>query len=220
MSYRAKDHYRDEAVAEGYDAERFASRKGRLVDRREQSLIFSLIRAAGLRPPATLVDVPVGTGRLAASMAAAGYRVTGVDVSAQMIDRAKARLAALPESIRPDLAVGDAEAMPFEDASVDAVISLRLSGHLPPATRVAVLREFARVSRGHVIVAYYDARSLQGRIRGPARRGLSWNPVRLADIDGELTAAGLHRVARRFMLRGVSETVVVLARRRGLPGAG
>ena len=94
------------------------------------------------------------------------------------------------------------------------------SGHLPPATRVSVLREFARVSRGYVIVAYYDARSLQGRIRRPARRGLSWNPVNLSDIDRELTAAGLHRVARRFMLRGVSETVVVLARRRVARKAG
>jgi ubiquinone/menaquinone biosynthesis C-methylase UbiE len=211
MSYRAKDHYRDAAVADTYDAERFASRKGRIVDRREQGLIRALIQRAGLRPPASLVDIPCGTGRLAMSLAAEGFQVTGVDVSEQMLERAVARWSDAPADRRPTVVVADAESLPFEDDAFDVVVSLRLAGHLPPATRVGVLREFGRVSRGHVIVAFYHRASVQGVLRRQARRGLSWNPVSLADIDGELDRAGLRRVDRRFMLPFVSETVVVLA---------
>lgn len=211
MTYRAKDHYRNNEVAEAYDAERFTGRKGQLVDRREQGLILGALGRAGLRPPASIVDVPCGTGRLAASLAAGGFRVTGVDVSEQMLARAVARWADRPAAEQPAVVVGDAESLPLPDAGFDVVVSLRLMGHLPPATRVRALREFRRVSRGHVIVAFYHGGSVQGLIRRRARRGLSWHPVSLGQIDAELREAGLRRVHRRFLFPFVSETVVVLA---------
>lgn len=213
MSYRAKDHYRDPAVADTYDAVRFASRKGRLVDRREQGLIRALMRQAGIEPPASIVDIPAGTGRLAMSLAVDGFRVTGVDVSEEMLERAGARWSALPVERRPSAVIADAEALPFDDASFDLVVSLRLSGHLPPATRVRVLGEFGRVSRRYVIVAFYARTSVQGILRRRARRGLSWNPISRSEIDAELGRAGLRAVSRRSMLRYVSETVIVLAER-------
>ena len=212
MTYRAKNHYRDDAVAASYDAQRFTTWKGRLVDRREQSLILDLIDRAEVRPPAPVVDIPCGTGRLSLSLARDGFRVTGVDVSEQMIVRAAARWSAWTEVEQPALVVGDAESIPFEDATFDLVVSLRLMGHLPPATRIRVLREFRRVTSGHVIVAFYHRASVQGLLRRWRRRGTPWYPVALAEIDVELEAAGLRRVGRRFMLPIVSETVVVLAR--------
>ena len=213
MTYRAKEHYRDDAVATAYDAERFTSRKGRFVDHREQSLIRGLIDRAGVRAPAAIVDIPTGTGRLSMSLARDGFRVTGVDVSEQMIARAAARWAAWPQEEQPALVVGDAESLPFEDSSFELVVSLRLLGHLPPETRVRVLREFRRVSREHVIVAFYHRTSVQGVVRRRRRGATPWYPVTLAEIDTELAAAGLRRVARRFMLPFVSETIAVLARR-------
>jgi SAM-dependent methyltransferase len=110
---------------------------------------------------------------------------------------------------RPTVVVADAEALPFEDASFDVVVSLRLSGHLPPATRVAVLREFRRVSRGHVIVAFYHRGSVQdaspSRARGLVEPGQSRGHRRRA------RSRGLRRVGPQSMLPFVSETVVVLA---------
>jgi ubiquinone/menaquinone biosynthesis C-methylase UbiE len=211
MTYRAKEHYRDDAVADAYDAERFTSLKGRLVDRREQGLIRGMIERAGARPPASVMDVPCGTGRLMLSLATAGFQVTGVDVSEQMIARAVARCASLPATLRPTVAVSDAEALPFADGAFDVVASLRLMGHLPPPTRIQVLRELGRVTKRHVIVAYYHRASVQSMLRRRQRRVISWHPVTLAQIDAELRAAGLRRIGRRFMLPLVSETVVVLA---------
>ena len=199
-------------VATAYDAERFATRKGRFVDYREQSLIRGLVGRAAVRPPAAIVDIPVGTGRLSMSLASDGFRMTGVDVWEQMIDRAAERWSAWPEADRPALVVGDAESLPFEDASFDVVVSLRLLGHLPPETRLRVLREFRRVTRENVIIAFYNRTSIQGFLRRRRRGATPWHPVTLAEIDAELAAGGLRRIGRRFMLPFVSETIVVLAR--------
>ena len=212
MTYRAKEHYRDDAVASAYDAQRFTSRKGRFVDHREQSLIRRLIDRSGVRPPAPVVDIPCGTGRLSMSLAIDGFKVTGVDVSEQMIARAVERWSSWPEAQRPTVTIGDAESLPFEDAAFELVLSLRLMGHLPPETRIRALREFGRVTSGHVIVAFYHRASIQGLVRRRRRRGTPWFPVTLTEIDAELAAAGLRREGRGFMLPFVSETVVVLAR--------
>ncbi len=48
-------------------------------------------RALRVHPPAKLLDVPCGTGRLALPLASRGYQVTGVDFSAECIRRARAR---------------------------------------------------------------------------------------------------------------------------------
>lgn len=212
MSYRAKDYYRDAGVAKVYDQERFASLKGRIVDRREQGLIAAALRHAGARPGWSVLDIPCGTGRVSRTLAESGLRLTGVDVSDAMLERAAARLADLPADERPALQAGDAEALPFADATFDAVVSLRLLGHLPPETRLRVLREFRRVSRGAVVLAFYHRAALQSRLRRARRRGTSWYAVSLDQIDAELREAGLIVVRRAFLLPGISETVVVLAR--------
>jgi len=212
MTYRAKSHYRDPAVAASYDTERFTSRKGRFVDRREQLLITDAIRRCGAQPGAAILDIPCGTGRLTRALAIAGYAVTGADVSEAMVDRAATMMSDLPETDRPTLMIGDAEALPFADAAFDVVVSLRLFGHLPPSARARALREYRRVTRGHVIVAYYHRWSIQGLLRRRRRSGTPWHPISLGELDAELRAAGLRRVHRRFLLPVISETIVVLAR--------
>ncbi len=60
-------------------------RHGKTADqtRREADYIETLL---DLTPPARLLDVPVGVGRLAVEMAARGYQVTGVDIAAPLLD--------------------------------------------------------------------------------------------------------------------------------------
>ena len=185
MTYRAKEHYRDPAVAASYDAERFTTRKGRFVDRRELALVADAVGRAGVNAGARILDVPCGTGRLVRALVDEGYVVTGADVSEAMLAKAASQFDDMPTTSRPSLVVGDAEALPFADASFDLVVSLRLFGHLPPAARARALLDFRRVSRGHVIVAFYQRGSLQELLRRRRRATTPWNPVDLVEIDAD-----------------------------------
>jgi ubiquinone/menaquinone biosynthesis C-methylase UbiE len=69
-----------------------------------------------------LLDVACGSGQLALWAARDGLDVTGVDIAPNLVRRAKARAKA--EGLKARFIEGDAEALPFEDASFDVVTSL------------------------------------------------------------------------------------------------
>ena len=69
-----------------------------------------------------LLDVACGSGQVALWAARDGVHVTGVDVAPNLVQRAQARANA--EGLKACFIEGDAEALPFEDASFDVVISL------------------------------------------------------------------------------------------------
>jgi SAM-dependent methyltransferase len=85
----------------------------------------------------SLLDVGCGGGAHTAAFADAGWDVTGVDVSAEQLRYAAAR------GVRTVRA--DAAALPFEDASFDAAVSVWL--HTDADDFAAVVREVARVLR-------------------------------------------------------------------------
>jgi len=68
------------------------------------------------------LDVATGSGNAAIAAARRGARVTGLDLVPELIDAARARFAA--ESLEAELVVGNAEELPFEDASFDRVTSI------------------------------------------------------------------------------------------------
>src|SRR5581483_2810116 len=69
-----------------------------------------------------LLDVGCGSGQLALWAARDGVNVTGVDLAPNLVQRAQARANA--EGLKACFLEGDAEALPFEDASFDVVTSL------------------------------------------------------------------------------------------------
>lgn len=85
----------------------------------------------------TLLDVGCGTGARTAALAGDGWDVTGVDVSEDMLRRARGR--------GLDVVRADGAALPFEDATFDAVISLWTHTDVPDFS--AVVAEVARVLR-------------------------------------------------------------------------
>ena len=93
-----------------------------------------------------LLEVPVGTGVLTmplyASLSKAG--VTCLDYSADMMDNAKKRAAAMKLS-RTACVQGDVGALPFEDESFDIVLSLNGFHAFPD--KDAAFRETCRVLR-------------------------------------------------------------------------
>ena len=104
-----------------------------------------LLTAAGVRRGARVLDVATGPGSGAARAAALGAHVVGVDLSSAMIAKARARYPAI------EFREGDAEALPFEAESFDAVICNFGISHFGDPD--AVVREFARVLRPHGRVA-------------------------------------------------------------------
>ncbi len=91
-----------------------------------------------------LLELGCGTGALTAEIARTFPRlsVTAIDPSTDYLQAARQRLTGAP-CIR--LANGLAEALPFADASFDAVTSCYLFHELPPKIRKAAAAEIARV---------------------------------------------------------------------------
>jgi ubiquinone/menaquinone biosynthesis C-methylase UbiE len=109
-------------------------------------VLAELIESGLFARQTRVLDVGCGTGNYAAALAAAtGCRVSGVDPSARMLDRA--RDAALWQSLVP----GCAESLPFADDSFDVVISTDVIHHI--GDRDAYFRESVRVLRpgGHLV---------------------------------------------------------------------
>ena len=68
-----------------YDKSRFCSRLGKHIDRMHKRIVESLLNSSGK----TLLDVGVGTGRFATWLAERGFEVVGVDISREMLKKAK-----------------------------------------------------------------------------------------------------------------------------------
>jgi SAM-dependent methyltransferase len=73
------------------------------------------------RPGERILDVGTGTGLAARRCAAFGARVEGIDLGAELIETARALAAR--DRLAIDFHVGDAEQLPFDDASFDGVVS-------------------------------------------------------------------------------------------------
>ncbi|MGA8710747.1 MAG: class I SAM-dependent methyltransferase [Thermoplasmata archaeon] len=89
-----------------------------------------------------LLEIGVGTGRVARPLVELGVRVVGVDASRGMLARAAAKH--LPYLVR-----GTAYRLPFTEGSFDAALFVHVLHILDPPERG--LREAARVSRGGVL---------------------------------------------------------------------
>jgi ubiquinone/menaquinone biosynthesis C-methylase UbiE len=102
------------------------------------------------------LDVGCGTGRLLAFLHDAwpGIRWTGLDLSPPYLDEAR-RL--IGRTARVKLIEGAAEKLPFEDGSLDLVVSSFLLHELPPDVRLAALRETARVLKRDGLVVIVDS---------------------------------------------------------------
>jgi SAM-dependent methyltransferase len=90
-----------------------------------------------------ILDLSTGTGWTSRLVARRGAVVTGVDIAADLLAAARAR--ANEEGLKIDYQLGDAECLPFESGSFDAVIST--CGVMFAARQEAAAAELARVVR-------------------------------------------------------------------------
>jgi SAM-dependent methyltransferase len=116
----------------------------------------------GPAPGSRLLDVACGSGQLALMAARDGLEVTGIDIAGNLIERARARAQA--EGLKVRFEEADAEALPFEDASFDVVVSLIGAMFAPRPTLVA--QELLRVCRpgGTIAMANWTPQGFIGEM--------------------------------------------------------
>jgi ubiquinone/menaquinone biosynthesis C-methylase UbiE len=98
-------------------------------------------------PVGRALDAACGTGRHTAYLRDRGHRVSGVDATPEMLDRARTRV---PEA---ELRIGDLAALPLDDASVDLAVCALALTHVPDLTRP--IAELSRVVRpgGRIVLS-------------------------------------------------------------------
>ena len=158
----------------------------------------------------SVLEAAVGTGRNLAYYAP-GTRVTGIDLSPDMLARARARR--LPEGVAADLCEGDITALDFPSEQFDAVVSSFLLVVLPPSSRAPALGEMARVCRGGGEIRLLEYQ----RSRRPWRRAAmaAWEPwARWAfgadfdlDLDAAIEESGLSVIESRYLVDDIIRLV-------------
>jgi SAM-dependent methyltransferase len=103
----------------------------------------SLAEAADIRSGERVLDVAAGNGNVTLAAARRFAAVTSTDYVPALLDKGRARAAA--EGLQVDFQIADAENLPFEDGSFDAVLSTFGAMFTPDHTRPA--REMLRVVR-------------------------------------------------------------------------
>jgi 2-polyprenyl-3-methyl-5-hydroxy-6-metoxy-1,4-benzoquinol methylase len=115
-----------------------------------------------IAPNGQLLDVACGSGQLALMAAKDGMGVTGVDIASTLVERARVRAQA--EGLRVRFEEADAEALPFDDASFDVVVSLIGAMFAPRPDHVA--KELLRVCApgGTIAMANWTPQGFVGQM--------------------------------------------------------
>ena len=126
---------------------------------------------AGVGPGEVVLDLGSGAGLdllLAARRVGPSGRVIGVDMTDEMVERARANVAAAGLDDRVEIRKGLIEALPVEDASVDHVVSNCVINLSPDKARV--FAEIARVLKpgGRISISDIVAEDLPDAVRADA----------------------------------------------------
>lgn len=127
-----------------------------------------------------MLEIGLGLGADHQRFAEAGAKLSGIDLTETAVEHTARRLALV--GLTSELRVGDAERLPFADASFDIVYSWGVIHHSPDTPRAA--REILRVLRpgGRFEVMIYQRQSLIGwmlwlryaLLRGRPLKSLDW----------------------------------------------
>jgi phosphatidylethanolamine/phosphatidyl-N-methylethanolamine N-methyltransferase len=138
------------------------------------------VDAVNALPGTEVLEVGVGTG-LALPRYTPDKRVTGIDLSTEMLDRARIRVAEHRLSNVEALLEVDAEATSFADGRFDIAVAMFVASVVPHPRRL--LAEMRRVVRpgGHILFVNHFAaergpRWWAERAMAPASRALGWHP--------------------------------------------
>jgi len=172
-------------------------RYGRVIDAMSKAVNLSACRS--------IVDVGCGTGALCCAFSRRGYKMTGVDLSARMLEVARGKEG--NEGVE-FLQASVLEGLPFEDKAFDASIASFVAHGLKPGERKAMYSEMARVTKLLVIIYdYNERRTLITDIAERLEGGDYFNFIRTAEAELKECFGDVRRVdAGRFSSWYICET--------------
>ncbi len=109
-----------------------------------------LVKWAKVRAGQNVLDVGCGTGVVAITAARIGGRIYGVDLTPELLERAREN--ASVANVEIDFREGDAEELPFTDATFDVVLSQ--FGHMFAPRPDIAIREMLRVLKPGGTIAF------------------------------------------------------------------
>jgi ubiquinone/menaquinone biosynthesis C-methylase UbiE len=168
-----------------------------------------LSRIAG-RAPIRVLDVGCGTGFVACRFAELGHIVTGIDLSAQMIDQARRK--ATQAGLQIELQVGDAVGLDLADETYDLVVARHVIWNLPHPDRAVA--EWLRVLRpgGRLLLiegkwadneaVELSPRHLRSRLLARAKDAIAALVMRTGGHPRRLLNRSYRRLERRLPFAG------------------
>jgi SAM-dependent methyltransferase len=137
-----------------------------------------------------VLDVGCGNGYVLSRYALAGAEVHGVDLTDAAVGLCRKRFEYL--GLVGDFRQGNAEALPYPDATFDCVTSMGVLHHTPDTARA--VSEVHRVLKpgGRLIVMFYHRDSALYRIKFPILRAWNGKSIErlLNEVDGDANPLG------------------------------
>ncbi|MGD7706327.1 class I SAM-dependent methyltransferase [Microlunatus sp. Y2014] len=158
----------------------------------DRAMLTAFTHHVGDHDDHTVLDAGCGTGRVVPTLTAAGLRVTGVDLSAEML--------AVARSVNPDseFAVAGLDRLPFASGRFGGVLAWYSLIHTAPAELLTLASELARVlAPGGFLLTGFQLGAGSRLITdayGP-RIALTAHRFSLDLVTEVLAGAGLQRIA-------------------------
>ena len=124
-----------------------------------------------------ILDVGAGNGSLTLLLSGMGHDVIGIDISEGMLSVARKK--AEERGVNPDLRIGDAESLEFEDESFDSVVSRIVLWTLPNPEKA--IAEWMRVLKPGGKVYTFETDSSGRRKAGWIKRNLGLLLITLSE---------------------------------------
>ncbi|MBD0334947.1 MAG: class I SAM-dependent methyltransferase [Cyanobacteria bacterium Co-bin13] len=164
-----------------------------------------ILQLSQARPETSFFEPGVGTGRIALPLVERGYAYTGADISEQMMDKLRQKLAGKPH--RLTLVNADITTLPFEAEVFDAAIAAHIL-HLVANWRQA-LAEILRVLKPQGVLIYFHHPGSGATRKDPIDQ--QWRTIlERHGYRTEFVGAGTEDVLDYFQAQNLSlETVTV-----------
>jgi len=208
---------------EEYERKRYQGLDQRIVNTREQSILKKFLEQITKKKGLAL-DLPCGYGRFSKLLGGQGLRPVNCDISFHMVKRACEKSGGIGSSEIAGAVANAKQGLPFKDGVFQVVFSLRFFHHLhEKQARTFILTEFSRVSKGWVVLSFYQANPLH-KIQRQLRRKVKKSSTRIKmllaeEFAEEIAQAGLKPVRIIPLFKGLhSQHIALLKKKSTLQG--